>query len=1354
MKFSWTRRLLPMLGAVTLAACADGAGDINRVQPNYQEKSQFQGDWYFRQTAIDVPYEAGWIFEGLASDIEKIHWEIQESALVAYRKNHLVPGAEQPGDTEDPEFVPVAAWAITSHFDIVRDYNPATGEQTNVIVENTTDRPWYQRDYIRVDWSKNILPSAMGLDTYITTAFVTGADYYVQEHEYDNPDRFELGEAYIGVVGKYHVEPDYRSCYAMFNDMWGTGSGYNCGAATIKVRSSFVKVDPDKPAYEPLNYPDMVPLVGTTDVNGDGKVDGDDAVKKTVSICSGVTVQNNQGSCTSYTEIACNQDVIDALNRDPFYEQFGYTYDDCRPAGEEMFGKFGYFRTERITYDRQWGHTESGRLNFANRWNIWKTSYDANGQPIPYAQREVKPIVYYLNPDFPEDLYGAADEIGRQWNEAFQRTVAALQGKEITEVSDVFVVKRNSCSPENLRAFVAGNRDAAKIADDVIGGMGRLDFENQERLCAALEAKLGFTWQKNGDLRYSFIYWVDRPQLAGPLGFGPSYADPDTGELLNGTAYVYGAGVDTYANSATEIVELLAGRITEDEVMDGDNMRRFVAANLERSREAREQHFPQEFFDRMNEKAAIFDRMPQGRLVPIPADHYDARLDRIKGTSWEREIFMDDDLLAAYVPGWRPGMELSEEELSKYSPASLFSKKAKDQREARIARFTSKHCALMADFVDASIIGLAMEYDAAGKTRDEIYRDLREKIFVGVMLHEVGHTVGLRHNFNGSTDALNYDDDYWRYATLPSDPAQARSLVDAEEVARIDACLAKAQEWSIGVSTLECLRGSELKQASIMDYGAKFNSDFLGLGKYDKAAIAFGYGQLVEVFEDDVEVPPFLASTLFLNDYTKIPEILGTTENIARRKLAPWSELVRSEADAMRHRAQNLPVFDSQLRCTANCDYAQSREVPYKFCSDEFAAWSLDCKRWDEGANQQEIVQSAIDSFRNYYPFWAFKRDRFNWNPNGYLNRISSRVFDHYTVAFQYYFFYGAYYGNTDFGRDLAAAAVNGLNHLAEVIQTPEPGRHVYCPSNNTYQPAYYGSEDPQGRPCGNSIKRPVDVPFGEGRPFWLEFTDDYHYTFKRIGAYYEKMIALGALADSQARFYRVDSADSSNYSINYYRIFKDEMLGLMGGIILDDHKRFGGKVRDLGGNKLAYEPAKVIDPATWGLPRTGSDETPVLVPRMTYQLRWYAALYGMAFLNSTVDNTMDFRNYFKVSLKGSQDDIDFGPIDYGDPDVYVEVTDPNTHYTYRAANTVDGNGFGYELVKAAKARHDEAWVPAKIALDEAANALQAAPDDDELRGAYYDALNEFRYEEQMLNDKLEFINDFRLFQSVFEYGG
>ena len=51
----------------------------------------------------------------------------------------------------------MAVFAIEGHVDLMREYNTSTGEQTNVLVENTSDRVWYERDYIRVDWSQNLV---------------------------------------------------------------------------------------------------------------------------------------------------------------------------------------------------------------------------------------------------------------------------------------------------------------------------------------------------------------------------------------------------------------------------------------------------------------------------------------------------------------------------------------------------------------------------------------------------------------------------------------------------------------------------------------------------------------------------------------------------------------------------------------------------------------------------------------------------------------------------------------------------------------------------------------------------------------------------------------------------------------------------------------------------------------------------------------------------------------------------------------------------------------------------------------------------------------------------------------------
>ena len=98
----------------------------------------------------------------------RIVWEVTEDMLfgrLAYERIEGTDGKGIGGPTPDGQLV--VAYAIQKHFDIRRAYNPSTGEELNVIEENTTDRPWYEREYMRVDWSKNINTDAYDFDTLL-----------------------------------------------------------------------------------------------------------------------------------------------------------------------------------------------------------------------------------------------------------------------------------------------------------------------------------------------------------------------------------------------------------------------------------------------------------------------------------------------------------------------------------------------------------------------------------------------------------------------------------------------------------------------------------------------------------------------------------------------------------------------------------------------------------------------------------------------------------------------------------------------------------------------------------------------------------------------------------------------------------------------------------------------------------------------------------------------------------------------------------------------------------------------------------------------------------------------------------
>ena len=55
----------------------------------------------------------------------------------------------------------------------------------------------------------------------------------------------------------------------------------------------------------------------------------------------------------------------------------------------------------------------------------------------------------------------------------------------------------------------------------------------------------------------------------GPLGYGPSSPDPETGEIISASAYIYGAALDTYAKFAVDSVRLANGQLDTDDLLSG-----------------------------------------------------------------------------------------------------------------------------------------------------------------------------------------------------------------------------------------------------------------------------------------------------------------------------------------------------------------------------------------------------------------------------------------------------------------------------------------------------------------------------------------------------------------------------------------------------------------------------------------------------------------------------------------------------------------------------------------------------------------------------------------------------------------
>jgi hypothetical protein len=1297
------------LGAVALlqalGGCA-GQGDIDRSQPDKIPKAMFFAAdgttpkiFYYRQTYVDVPVTSGWTFEGMMGDLDKVRFDIREGFLYGYRSYDYAPGTNSPFKSgANNQDTPVVVFKILSHFDVKREYNAGTGEQTNVISENTTDRPWYDRDYMRVDWSQNLAEATVDTSSpsalFLATTRLPITDYVSQDGT-PNPDRPIITPSYFDVTVRETRTPDFDACITLFHPGFDDGAWWDCGAAELKVRHSFMEAAPS--TYVPLDYPDRTPLL--TD--------------------SGQPIL-----------LPCSKQII---------AQSGGL--DCTGASVDEFAKFGFFRTVRQTYDTNYGTTEEGRKYYANRWNIWKDAAAANATPP--TSRVTREIPYYTNPEFPDDpdLMDTAHTIVQSWNDAMKQTVAALKLTDgtpsavipqsavenmATSQADIFVLKQNTCNVQGVKAFVAKYPDLQQTAEDVIGDtIDTLTTASLRQVCTALDQKTEtldagdakrFTWQRNGDLRYSFLHWVDRPQLQGPLGYGPSSTDPETGEIISASAYIYGAALNTYTQTAVDAVQLLNNAISIDDVLSGKTIADVMAENAAQRQAQKAQPLTAEAKAMSTAMLGRGDATATGtgssRLVTMPTGAADAKLDAIKGTDVETQMMGTDifNMFGNYYP------ELSSDDPQLYAriqelarPTNLISQKARDARAARFRTLATNGCVLMGDFADDSIIGTALEL--AGLPQDELFKRLRAAIFRGVSEHEVGHTMGLRHNFAGSTDALNYPDDYWNIRTSTPEATWHQNKI------------------------------SEFQYSTVMDYGAKFNSDVHGLGKYDRAAIRFGYGQMVDTIGTANETGTTLSDDVFFGNYQDIPTMVGGIDKISAAATGIGRYAALTEATRQAYIGGQQPV---------------TIERPYKFCSDEFVG-SLDCKPWDEGASQTEIIDNTIDRFKNYYFFDAFRRDRLQWSIDGYFTRLTDRYFARYTEAFQFYYFFGAGLQGSFLGDDLLRASVDSLNSLGEILETPEPGQH--CATSVSPDVLVLPSQSGPNA-CQNGTSMQVDV--GAGKPYFIAFSPDVYYRITRAGSLYEKLAALQALTTTQSRFFRVDTfADSNQYSINYYRIFKDQMLNLISGVIRNDPSTYGGYAV-----QGQFVPTPVVDLTTYGQvapalppymqPGSRRVDTPV-----NKTIRYWALGLTLANLDSTWDSALDISNYLNVTLKGAIDDVTY------DPSVPVkEFVHPQTGQTYRAAQLdTQRTGIGVSIIDELNVIAGVAGTPGTLPFKYGAysdgtpipdwQTAKASLDAAVLSGdqnQYNVALANFQNADYLLAYQVDLLSDLRRFRSAFGY--
>ncbi|MFT5354246.1 MAG: hypothetical protein ACI9KE_001451 [Polyangiales bacterium] len=1301
--------------AASFAACTQGQGEINRVQTNLVSKDLFVGEWWVNQTVLDADAEAsfegpgyslyaggsGWtdyaVDRGQSPTLARIRWVIDEDFLYAYRSYEIIDGGNDDGNDVDFRGQPIAAYAIENHVDVRTQYSGVTGEQTNVIEENTADQRWYERPYMRVDWSMNHVNSFSFLIDDVTMGGAwqqESVPFFIPDADSHNdfPNRYAPQFVRIGEDDDYRFRHEWPEGtedtihYMSFTTMslFSPGQsclligGGRCNTISVPLRTAFLRIPPEHTFASQTQSHDQFDRFGLFRSYQRSYIRG------------------------GVREIACENDGDCGSN--------GY----CRPEEQLCSGlSADYGETDFLTFMRPVHNIWRGGLtdttcgaDFQCAEAGSECDLSALRCTIPLNQRERNPVVYHLNEGYPAYLVKSAFEVMGNWNEVFMRGWRAANNEALPD----YTTGTMTCQNENPTAYCA-----CGSADDV-GGSCKTEFnpfispaewasmgvtdafdcyavnENGAAVDPASPQSFGdypipatyeyefvgtectfylesnncdlyrtdvnqtcedvmaadgneeFTsWQQHGDLRYQFFNYIH--QNGVPFGgLSEVRGDVKTGELLASDANVNSGSIDSVRTIAIEWFPVLRcsgpggcapGEENADvRYLEGENVRDYFD-NLGRTEvpvsispsgsdgtgdgEGGRPELPAGATRGIPAGSAMIDGMLQTVVDQMPRieqlngqdsrfNIYSDRMRNLAGTSIESSMleslggqamqanFRNTPLNTTTVANDADVMDPAVlDQISPFRGQNFISQlNARAEFEERMGN----HNACFTDSVDGQDFQRSRywEYWAEafrGRTKEEASIRMAQQYLRAVQHHEIGHSVGLRHNFAGSLDRNNYGDGYFNLTVgegielpeledydLPENGGDGDFFVGGDEVTNFQNDLNDVRDQ-------RAARGAHnYMTASIMDYNGD-TSDSYGLGRYDQAAILWSTFGKVEAYNQD----PRISSTGSNNELHA--RFDATTGNVVERTL--WTSYEGGEscdADAQcpytvtsSLLSNDQPVYQRCIRHPRNTRFQQEcgdgeadcicsnfdRDfddyraqvaydsdvdgdgeldhfpVNYLFCSDGRTGDISWCTRSDVGESFQETLahyrRSWYESYANGY------NRRFRGAYSGWSVRPVTQAVKIYQHLFFRIFFEPGFTSNEGpLGfRDQFAASVDAMNWFIELINLPDEGSYEMNPDTNVLElvssePGMAGAD--------------VSMDQGLGFGMWSEFQEG-HVGFsrtERAGVFYDKFFALYALAN---RDWNLNFSIDEAYRINFYDLFEVPMTEFFGGIITDQPSWF-----------------------------------------------------------------------------------------------------------------------------------------------------------------------------------------------------
>ena len=951
------------------AGCAEERAPINRVQPNLLPKSFFVGadlqdpkddpEFWARGTVTDVGYGAhadGLFTSTYAQPVTRIKWEITEDKLVGRVAYERIQDSDHKGvGNARPDGIVAYVYAISSHFDVRRDYNATTGEEANTVVENTTDRPWYQRDYMRVDWSKNLSTDNYDFDTLSMLGIFGGVKYeptayQVQDPADPNYPMFDVDGGYFDVTNKAFAAPqtidlsrlgwgmkEFPACMLPPEIGGGGEPVAQCSPVELTIRQSFRRIEPfDYEAKDWDGYRFQAFGAFTTDRRGYDRSYGvlDDKWHRFVSryniyerdhfYAADWNNKNYKKASKMDGAIACNTaDTGGGAGADYNFDgDHDGTADVC--AGVTAATGFGGSQCDPY----------------------------AHACTLPFQARVAKPIQWYTSVTSNLDYFEGTDWATHEWDVAMRSAVISAKYTECKRTKggdcdglypmyhgqqedndDAIALAQEVDDCRNHKGHVELNGDEAActaIADDIGGQRGYspgviavAKMPEQVVLChspvelndaascapadkrlpknvTAADCQVAVTSRdlakldvcnkslvvRTGDLRYHQVNLIKQPQEPSAWGIMTDSDDPLTGMKIGASINVWTNINDLWSQGLVDQLRYIKHELSTEDITNGANIRDWVsAANATYSGGQKLEH--DDVIERVAtasgnatiKKVADLPKLsPQvirkgnelakqlqgvradAQAVSVMQPIYEARRQMAVDTPLEATLMTKSmqeyagvsklgagaaTQLGSYLRGANPMVQrdlrrmrdLAMEQrgmcVMADAPAPLGNEALASILEQKFGKFASAPCKATDSKCKSDQAAHASPMKAW----------LAQRVNYAVIIHEMGHSIGLRHNFISSADSFNYRPQYWQLRTKNG------------SVTKTCAKLSEGGKDCVGPRYIDPVDKEEndnliwmWMQSSVMDYAGEPTQDMLGLGAYDFAAARMFYGDTVSVY--------------------------------------------------------------------------------------------------------------------------------------------------------------------------------------------------------------------------------------------------------------------------------------------------------------------------------------------------------------------------------------------------------------------------------------------------------------------------------------------------------------------------